>query len=94
MIVIAIPDWGVTPFAEGRDRAKIGHEIDAFNAVNRDEAAAVGAHYVDISAIGRRAAREPALIAADGLHPSGAMYAEWAHSVLPVAQSIVSPTSK
>jgi hypothetical protein len=35
VIVLSIPDWGVTPFAEGRDRKKIAEEIDHFNAVNK-----------------------------------------------------------
>jgi lysophospholipase L1-like esterase len=34
VVVVSIPDWGVTPFAAGRDRAKIGREIDLFNAIN------------------------------------------------------------
>ena len=28
VFVLSIPDWGVTPFAEGRDRNKIAQEID------------------------------------------------------------------
>jgi lysophospholipase L1-like esterase len=39
VIVLSIPDWSVTPFAEGRDRAQIAAEIDAFNAVNREQSA-------------------------------------------------------
>src|SRR5439155_11440405 len=35
VIVLSIPDWGVTPFAAGRDRARIATEIDAFNAMNK-----------------------------------------------------------
>ncbi|KAK6026931.1 hypothetical protein OSTOST_07089 [Ostertagia ostertagi] len=31
VFVLSIPDWGVTPFAEGKDRAKIAQEIDAYN---------------------------------------------------------------
>ncbi len=85
VLVLAIPDWGVTPFAAGRDAARIGAEIDVFNAINRAEAAAVGARYVDIAPIARRAADEPALIAGDGLHPAGSMYAEWAQLALPEA---------
>ena len=34
VIVLSIPDWGVTPFAKDRDRNKIAKEIDAFNAIN------------------------------------------------------------
>jgi lysophospholipase L1-like esterase len=86
VIVLSIPDWGVTPFAEGRDRERIASEIDAFNAVARDAARQQRAQYVDITPISRRAASDPALLAGDGLHPSGAMYAEWARAVLPVAR--------
>ena len=32
--------WRATPFAAGRDRSRIAAEIDAYNAVNRAEAAA------------------------------------------------------
>jgi lysophospholipase L1-like esterase len=76
VVVVSIPDWGVTPFAEGRDRAKIGTEIDHYNAINREEAGKAGARYADITPISRRP--DPSLVAGDGLHPSGAQYGEWA----------------
>ena len=82
VIVLSIPDWGVTPFAEGRDREQIAREIDAFNAVNRAETTSAGARYVDITAISRQAATAPALLAHDGLHPSAQMYRRWAEEVL------------
>lgn len=85
VIVLSIPDWGVTPFAEGRDRARIASEIDAFNEVNRDEANREGARYVDITPISRRAEEEPGLIAEDGLHPSGEMYRLWVEAIVPEA---------
>jgi lysophospholipase L1-like esterase len=78
VLVLSIPDWGVTPFARGRGPAAIAAAIDAFNAVNRAAAEARGARYLDITPASRRAAAEPALIAADGLHPAGGLYAEWA----------------
>ncbi len=84
VIVLSIPDWGVTPFAGGRVRAQIASEIDAFNAVNREETARAGAQYVDVTPISRQAATDAALIASDGLHPSGKMYAAWARLALPV----------
>ncbi|HEX8154728.1 MAG TPA: GDSL-type esterase/lipase family protein, partial [Thermoanaerobaculia bacterium] len=82
VVVVSIPDWGVTPFAADRDRAKIAREIDQFNAINREEAARAGARYADITPISRR--NDAALIAADGLHPSGKMYGEWVNVVLPL----------
>jgi lysophospholipase L1-like esterase len=87
VVVLSIPDWGVTPFAgeSGRDRRKIAAEIDRFNQINREETARAGARYVDVTPLSRKAASERSLIAEDGLHPSGAMYAEWARFALPAA---------
>jgi lysophospholipase L1-like esterase len=85
VIVLSIPDWGVTPFAEGRDRAAIAREVDAFNAVKREETLGAGARYIDVTPISREAARHAPLIAGDGLHPSGEMYRRWAEIVLPEA---------
>jgi lysophospholipase L1-like esterase len=89
VVVISIPDWGVTPYAQGRDRQKIAAEINAFNAANREEAMAVGANYVDITGLSRLAGSNRSLIAADGLHPSASMYAQWARAILPVALGIL-----
>lgn len=89
VFVLSIPDWGVTPFAAGRDAAKIAQEIDSFNAVNREEAEKLGVAYVDVTPVSREAANDPSLIAGDGLHPSGRMYAEWAKLALPIALGIL-----
>jgi lysophospholipase L1-like esterase len=78
VIVLSIPDWGVTPFARGHDLEQIARDIDAFNMVNQMEAEKAGAFYIDITPLSREAAQDPSLVAADGLHPSGKMYAEWA----------------
>jgi lysophospholipase L1-like esterase len=88
VIVVSIPDWSVTPFAEGHDRSAIAAAIRAFNAVNREETTRVArsaARWVDITESSRGAARDPGLLAADGLHPSAAMYAEWVQLVLAAA---------
>lgn len=89
VIVLSIPDWGVTPFAAGRDREQIAREIDMFNTVNQEESQKAGVHYVDITPISRDAAEDTTLIAADGLHPSGKMYALWAEKVLPTVGEIL-----
>jgi len=87
VVVLSIPDWGATPFAEGRDRARIAAEIDRFNEANRMETSGAGARYVDVTVVSRRAASagSGSMTAPDGLHPSGAVYAEWARLVLPHA---------
>jgi lysophospholipase L1-like esterase len=92
VIVLSIPDWGVTPFAasDPRDAAAIGKEIDAFNGVARAAALARGALFVDVTPESRRAARDSSLLAADGLHPSGKMYAAWVELMVPAARRVIS----
>ncbi len=89
VIVLSIPDWGVTPFATGRDRGQISSEINTFNQINLEESQKAGIHYVDITPVSREAVYNSSLIAGDGLHPSGKMYAEWAKQVLPIAVEIL-----
>ena len=78
VIVISIPDWGVTPFAAGRDQKKIAIEIDAFNMVNKTIADRYKAHYLDITPSTRKSASDETMLVADKLHPSGKEYRIWA----------------
>jgi lysophospholipase L1-like esterase len=87
VVVLSIPDWSVTPFAvrSGRDQPRIARDIRAFNDINREETRRAGAAWVDVTPESQRALGDRALLAADGLHPSAAMYAEWARLALPAA---------
>lgn len=88
VLVLTIPDWGVTPFgaASGRDRGRIAVELDAYNAIVREEAQRLGAPCVDIAPVSRTHGGEAAMVAHDGLHPSAALYAEWTALALPAAR--------
>ena len=90
VLVVSIPDWGVTPFAGDRDRSAIARAIDRFNAASREEAIRAGAQYADITPLSRRAAGDGSLVADDGLHPSAAMYTSWLDVILPLAVRILS----
>src|SRR5690606_23901875 len=83
VIVISIPDWGVTPFAEKDERGQlnISQAIDKFNTLNKTVSEEEGIHYIDITPHSRLAKKDISLIASDGLHPSGKMYAFWAGKV-------------
>lgn len=76
VVVVSIPDWGVTRFAseQGRDAMQIAAELDCFNAIACADATRDGARFFDITAISRQ---HPQLVVADGLHPSAAHYALW-----------------
>lgn len=91
VLVLTIPDWGVTPFgaASGRDRGRIAAELDAYNAAVCEEARRIGAPCVDIAPVSRARGAEAAMVAADGLHPSAALYAEWASLALPAARRVL-----
>ncbi len=79
--VLSIPDWGATPFAEGRDRKKIASEIDVFNSINKKITEARGVKYISITEGTREVPSNPKLVAKDGLHPSGDDYARWAEKL-------------
>ncbi len=81
VVVLSIPDWGVTPFASGRDRAQIAREIDAYNAANKAITLRYNVYYINITPWTREAATDNSLLASDGLHPSGKEYKRWAESI-------------
>lgn len=78
VFVISIPDWGITPFASGRDRKEIANEIDAYNWVCEKNAKAEGANYINITDAYRIDGSKPDYLSSDGLHPSKLEYTKWA----------------
>ena len=80
VFMISIPDYAFTPFGKG-DKI-ISSEIDSYNEINRRVALEYGILRVDITPISRRGIDEPALVAGDGLHPSGEQYREWVEKII------------
>lgn len=91
VLVLSIPDWGVTPFgqASGRDTARIAAELDAYNAAAAAECAARGVTFVDITPASRSPGDQPDRIASDGLHPSALAYTDWTALALPFAERLL-----
>ena len=89
VIVLSIPDWGVTPFAKnsGRDQQQIAREIDAYNEANEKISKEHHVQYIDITPGTREALKDVTLVAADGLHPSGKEYAKWAERVSAIIET-------
>jgi acyl-CoA thioesterase I len=83
VLVVSIPDYGVTPFVAPENKDRVGMEIDQYNAVNLEESQKAGVRYADITPISRMAAGRPELIASDQLHPSGVMYSLWVEQIIP-----------
>ncbi len=82
VFVLSIPDWGVTPFAQGRDRVAIARRINAFNTAARNVCVQRGVAFIDITPTSRDRGGEAGMLAADGLHPSAAMYSRWVEDIL------------
>ncbi|WP_252737030.1 SGNH/GDSL hydrolase family protein [Reichenbachiella agariperforans] len=83
VVVLSIPDYGVTPFGQSADPERIAGEIDEYNRMKKQMTENKGVIFFDITEISREAKSNPSLIAVDGLHPSGQMYARWVETVLP-----------
>ncbi len=89
VFVLSIPDYGVTPFAQNSDTARIAMEIDMFNNVNKEIALANGVNYLDITPISRQGKTDNTLHATDGLHPSGKQYRRWSDLLAPMIASVI-----
>ncbi|HQX32901.1 MAG TPA: SGNH/GDSL hydrolase family protein [Dokdonella sp.] len=89
VMVLSIPDWGVTPFAaaQGADAERVAAHIDHFNAIARELSIARGTAWIDVTDISRGAGRD--MLTEDGLHPSAEQYALWAERVLPAARAVL-----
>ena len=88
VFVLSIPDWGATPFAEGKDRSQIALEIDDFNAANAQITAACNCHYLNITNSTRINAVNTTFLASDGLHPSAKEYEVWANRLAPLVCNV------
>lgn len=83
VVVLSIPDYGVTPVGMSLGEERIAREIDAFNDVNRAVTQRYGVDYVDVTPLSREARGDPALVARDDLHFSGEMYRRWVSLMVP-----------
>ena len=89
VMVISIPDWGLTPFAlkSGRDIQKVSTQIKAFNLINEQEAIKAHVGYLDISKTSAITATDLSFFSNDGLHPSEKLYDLWADELAKMLSS-------
>ena len=90
LLIVTIPDFGVTPtgarYARGRD---ISEGISAFNKIITEESQKRKLVVVDVFPLSKQMKDDGSLIAPDGLHPSAKEYAEWEKVIFPAAQRIL-----
>lgn len=90
LVLISIPDFGVTPagaaYSGGRD---ISEGIASFNKIIVEEANKRNLETVDIFPVSKEMKNDPSLVAKDQLHPSAKEYAVWEKLVLPVVKEVL-----
>jgi lysophospholipase L1-like esterase len=82
VFVLSIPDWGVTPFAEGRDKPKVAQEIDAYNKAKEEITKAHNCHWLEITQSTREHGTDETYLVEDKLHYSGKEYKVWAERLV------------
>jgi lysophospholipase L1-like esterase len=90
LLIVTIPDFGVTPtgpkYARGRN---ISEGVASFNKIVTEESAKRGLRVVDIFPLSKKMGEDRSLVAADGLHPSAKEYGEWEKIIFPAALELL-----
>lgn len=90
LLIVTIPDFGVTPTGPNYSRGRnISEGIASFNRIIAEEAKRRDLHIVDIFEVSKKVNNDPSLVAGDGLHPSAKEYAEWEKLIFPVALELL-----
>ena len=91
LVLVTIPDFGVTPqgslYSRGRDISK---GITEFNDIIKAEAKKHQLLCVDIFPLSKKMKGDATLVAADELHPSAKEYSEWEKLIFPVIFGLLS----
>ena len=81
VIVLSIPDWGLTPFNTERDKIETSNQIDNFNKINKEITLTLGCKYIDVTSSSRDHATNEIYLAEDKLHYSKEEYKVWAEKI-------------
>ena len=94
LLIVTIPDFGVTPtggrYARGRN---ISEGLSRFNEIINEEAKKRGLKVVDVFPLSQAVKNDPSLVGPDGLHPSAKEYAEWEKIIFPAALDLLKGSS-
>jgi lysophospholipase L1-like esterase len=89
VIVVSIPDYGVTPFAKAKNSSQISDELRQYNTYAKAVAIDHGCQFVNITNASLMAKSDKTLLADDQLHPSGVQYKAWVTLIQPIAKDII-----
>ena len=90
LIVLTLPDFSVTPMGKSFGSSPImSAGLLQFNQIIKEEAKKRHLTVVDLFPVSQEMISDPALIAADGLHPSSQEHLIWARMIFPAAEKIL-----
>ena len=84
VIVISIPDYSISPFAQSIDPENISRSIDLFNSVNNALSIQYKVQHIDISTDLKDVKDNASLFVEDGLHPTANEYGKWANETVKI----------
>ncbi len=82
LLLLNIPDWGLTPYNKDRNKAKVSQEIDLYNEIIRQKSQEIDCLFVDVCSLSREHADQAVYLVDDGLHPSAEAYKKWVEKIL------------
>ncbi|MHA7059300.1 SGNH/GDSL hydrolase family protein [Aquimarina sp. M1] len=88
IIVVSIPDYGVTPFGSNNSEV-IASEIDMYNSYIQQTCDELEIVFIDVTTISRDLGDSEGALATDNLHPSGYQYSLWVEKIVPVARELL-----
>ncbi|MFD2563618.1 SGNH/GDSL hydrolase family protein [Aquimarina rubra] len=88
VIVVSIPDYGVTPFGSTNSEV-IATEIDNYNAYIQQKCTELQVVFINVTTISRDLGDSEGALATDNLHPSAYQYSLWVEKILAVAREIL-----
>ncbi len=89
VFVLSIPDWGATPFAEGKAITQIATEIDSYNLACMQITLHHQCQYIEITRSQRADGMDTLFLASDLLHPSVKEYAKWAELFARILNEVI-----
>ena len=89
VIVISIPDYGVTPFAQHMEKNRISREIRDYNAIAAEYATKTGCFFGDITHISKKLSQDKIYLTRDELHPSEKQYKMWIEVLIPLFRKAI-----
>jgi lysophospholipase L1-like esterase len=90
VIVLSIPDWGVTPFAtqKGVNPDQVSKAITAYNRTKKEICEKQGIQFINITDEYRMNGGLPEGVVEDQLHPSKLIYGQWTGKLLAALKKI------